>query len=217
MPTKHLNRRLLFMPQLERLYQNNAEWATKIKQENPLFFANLAKQQTPRYLWIGCSDSRVVAEQLLGLQPGELFVHRNIANTVAATDLNCLSVIQYAVEVLKVKYIIVGGHYGCGGVLASTEASEHGLIDNWLCHLKKIAQKYQHELQQYNNETERLHRLCELNVIEQVKNVCYTTIVQKAWRNHQTLTVHGCIYALETGLLKDLNIYYSCARDLSTA
>ncbi len=197
------------MKQLQKIYDNNKAWADGIKQNEPNFFSDLSKQQSPEYLWIGCSDSRVVAEQLVGLQPGELFVHRNIANVVVPTDLNCLSVIQFAVEVLKVKHIIVCGHYGCGGVKASMELVEHGLIDNWLCHIKSVHQKNEEELLSFTDKTERLDRLCELNVIEQVKNICHTTIIQRAWRNHQHLSVHGCIYTLETGILKDLNTRYS--------
>ncbi len=204
------------MKELERLYKNNLEWATRINTEKPNFFADLSKQQSPDYLWIGCSDSRVVSEQLVGLQPGELFVHRNIANVVVHTDLNCLAVIQYAVEVLKVKHIIVCGHYGCGGVLASMQTVEHGLIDNWLCHIKNVHLKYQEELDALTDETVRLNRLCELNVIEQVKNICHTTMVQRAWRNSKALSVHGCIYTLETGLLKDLGVRYSHMHDLNS-
>ncbi|KAF3977526.1 MAG: carbonate dehydratase [Methylococcales symbiont of Iophon sp. n. MRB-2018] len=203
------------MKHLKKLYENNIKWADRINQEKPTFFSDLSKQQSPDYLWIGCSDSRVASEQLVGLQPGELFVHRNIANVVVPTDLNCLSVIQYAVEILKVKHIIVCGHYGCGGVLASMQSIELGLIDNWLCHIKNVHQKYQHELQEYSDETERLDRLCELNVIEQVKNICHTTMVQRAWRNNKEISVHGCIYTLETGILKDLNVRYSQVQDLN--
>jgi carbonic anhydrase len=201
--------------QLKRLYENNVKWAEKISQQNPNFFTDLSKQQSPEYLWIGCSDSRVVSEQLVGLQPGELFVHRNIANVVVPTDLNCLSVIQYAVEVLKVKHIIVCGHYGCGGVHASMQSIEHGLIDNWLCHIKDVHLKYEEELQAITDETLRLDRLCELNVIEQVKNICHTTVVQRAWRNSKELSVHGCIYTLETGILKDLDVRYSYMREMN--
>jgi len=197
------------MSLLKKLYDNNVVWAEKIKKNRPNFFSDLSKQQSPDYLWIGCSDSRVVSEQLVGLQPGELFVHRNIANVVVPTDLNCLSVIQYAVEVLRVKHIIVCGHYGCGGVQSSMQSIEHGLIDNWLCHIKSVHQKNEEELLAISDETDRLNRLCELNVIEQVKNICHTTVVQRAWRNHIELSVHGCIYTLETGLLKDLNVRYS--------
>jgi carbonic anhydrase len=197
------------MSDLKRLYENNVAWAEKIKKNKPTFFSDLSKQQSPDYLWIGCSDSRVVAEQLVGLQPGELFVHRNIANVVVPTDLNCLSVIQYAVEVLRVKHIIICGHYGCGGVQASMESVEHGLIDNWLCHIKQVHQKNEDELLAISDKTERLNRLCELNVIEQANNICHTTVVQRAWRNNTELSVHGCIYTLETGILKDLNVRYN--------
>ncbi len=197
------------MNHLKKLFDNNLRWADNIKQENPTFFSDLSKQQSPDFLWIGCSDSRVVSEQLVGLQPGELFVHRNIANVVVPTDLNCLSVIQFAVEVLKVKHIIVCGHYGCGGVKASMDSVEHGLIDNWLCHIKSVHQKNEDELLSITDETERLNRLCELNVIEQVNNISHTTVVQRAWRNNKELSIHGCIYTLETGILKDLNVRYS--------
>ncbi len=197
------------MSQLKQLFDNNAAWAENIKRNKPNFFSDLSNQQSPDYLWIGCSDSRVVAEQLVGLRPGELFVHRNIANVVVPTDLNCLSVILFAVEVLKVKHIIVCGHYGCGGVKASMESIEHGLIDNWLCHIKSVHQKNEGELLSISNKTERLDRLCELNVIEQVRNICHTTVVQRAWRNNKELSVHGCIYTLETGILKDLNVRFS--------
>jgi carbonic anhydrase len=203
------------MSQLKRIYDNNVAWAKRIKKHKPSFFSDLSKQQTPEYLWIGCSDSRVVAEQLVGLQPGELFVHRNIANVVVPTDLNCLSVIQYAVEVLKVKHIIVCGHYGCGGVQASMQSTEHGLIDNWLCHIKRVHQNNEEELLSISDMTERLNRLCELNVIEQVKNICHTTVVQRAWRNNSELSVHGCIYTLETGILKDLNVRFSEMRQMN--
>ncbi|NOR69656.1 MAG: carbonate dehydratase [Methylomarinum sp.] len=197
------------MSHLKQLFDNNAAWAENIKRNKPNFFSDLSNQQSPDYLWIGCSDSRVVAEQLVGLRPGELFVHRNIANVVVPTDLNCLSVILFAVEVLKVKHIIVCGHYGCGGVKASMEPIEHGLIDNWLCHIKRVHQQNEDELLEINDRTERLDRMCELNVIEQVRNVCHTTVVQRAWRNNKELSVHGCIYTLETGILKDLGVRYS--------
>jgi len=197
------------MDHLKRLFDNNLAWAENKKRNNPDFFSDLSKQQSPEYLWIGCSDSRVVSEQLVGLQPGELFVHRNIANVVVPTDLNCLSVIQFAVEVLKVKHIIVCGHYGCGGVQASMQSIEHGLIDNWLCHIKSVHQKNEEELLSINDKTDRLNRLCELNVIEQVNNISHTTVVQRAWRNNKELSVHGCIYTLHSGILKDLNVRYS--------
>lgn len=173
---------------------------------DPDFFRKLAGQQTPEYLWIGCSDSRVPANEIIGLLPGEVFVHRNVANIVVHTDLICLSVIQYAVEVLKVKHIIVCGHYGCGGVRAATESRELGLIDNWLRHIKDIYQKHSPLLEAILDEQQRANRLCELNVIEQAKNVCHTTIVQRAWERGQSLAVHGWIYGLHDGFLKDLRV-----------
>jgi len=194
------------MSQIEHLFENNRAWAEKIKQEDPTFFDSLAKQQTPEYLWIGCSDSRVPANQLLGMMPGEVFVHRNIANQVIHTDLNCLSVIQYAVEYLKVKHIIVCGHYGCGGVLASMDDKSYGLIDNWLRHIEDVHRFHKNKLEQVTDHKEKFNTLCELNVIEQVANVCNTTIVRNAWLENQELTVHGFIYNLEDGILKNLEV-----------
>ncbi len=188
------------------LFERNREWADKIKQEDPFFFKRLSEQQSPEILWIGCSDSRVPANQLLRLAPGEVFVHRNIANVVVHTDLNCLSVIQYAVEVLKVKHIVVCGHYGCGGVQAALGNTEFGLIDNWLRHIKDVYRYHQQQLDQCDNDKDKLNLLCELNVIEQVANVCYTTIVQNAWKAGQELTVQGWIYSIENGILKDLSV-----------
>ncbi len=190
---------------LKHLFDNNQRWAERIKQTDPDFFANLAHQQAPKYLWIGCSDSRVPANQIVDLRPGEIFVHRNIANVVVHSDLNCLSVIQFAVEVLQVKHIIVCGHYGCGGVRAALENQEHGLIDNWLRHIKDVYRLHRERLEAVE-EAERLNLLCELNVMEQVANVCHTTIVQNAWRSGQTLSVHGWIYSVADGRLRDLNV-----------
>lgn len=192
------------MENLEHLFKNNKEWAESITKEDPDFFTNLSKLQSPEYLWIGCSDSRVPSNQLLNLAPGEVFVHRNIANMVIHSDLNCLSVIQYAVEVLKVKHIIVCGHYGCGGIKASMENSDHGLIDNWLGHIKDVHRLHADELKKISDATDKLHRLCELNVIEQVNNICNTTIVKNAWKNGASLSVHGWIYNIENGILKDI-------------
>ncbi|HAI97822.1 MAG: carbonate dehydratase [Cycloclasticus sp.] len=192
------------MENLEHLFKNNKEWAESITKEDPDFFTNLSKLQSPEYLWIGCSDSRVPSNQLLNLAPGEVFVHRNIANMVIHSDLNCLSVIQYAVEVLKVKHIIVCGHYGCGGIKASMENSDHGLIDNWLGHIKDVHRLHADELKKISDATDKLHRLCELNVIEQVSNICNTTIVKNAWKNGASLSVHGWIYNIENGILKDI-------------
>ena len=191
------------MSQLQTLIDNNAEWAKKIKQQNPDFFANLSKEQAPEYLWIGCSDSRVPANQIVNLPPGEIFVHRNIANVIVHTDLNCLSVIQFAVEVLKVKHIIICGHYGCGGIQASMDNDQHGLIDNWLVHIQDVARFHADELDQLEGD-DKFRRLCELNVIEQVRNVCSTTIVQNAWNEHVELCVHGWIYGIENGIINDL-------------
>ena len=177
-----------------------------MKESNPDFFLNLSKQQKPEYLWIGCSDSRVPANQIVDLLPGEIFVHRNIANVVVHTDLNCLSVIQFAVEVLKVKHIIVCGHYGCGGIKAALENKDHGLIDNWLRNVKDVYRYHQNKIDSIQDGKERLNRMCELNVVEQVSNVCNTTIVQSAWKTGQNLSVHGWIYNIEDGILKDLDV-----------
>ena len=194
------------MKTLEQLLEKNRIWSDSIKQQDPDFFYRLSQQQTPEYLWIGCSDSRVPANQIIDLAPGEVFVHRNIANVVAHSDLNCLSVIQYAVEVLKVKHIIVCGHYGCGGIVAATEDKNHGLIDNWLQNIKNVYRFHEQELNDLDDEQQRLDRLCELNVREQVNNVCNTTIVQNAWRNRQELAVHGWIYNIKDGILRDLEL-----------
>ncbi|HET6568204.1 MAG TPA: carbonate dehydratase [Rhodothermales bacterium] len=194
------------MRTLSNLFQNNRAWADRIKAQEPDFFSDLAQQQNPAILWIGCSDSRVPANQIVGLRPGEVFVHRNISNVVVHTDLNCLSVIQYAVDVLKVQHVIVCGHYGCGGVQAALQNSRFGLIDNWLRHVQDVAKKHAAELARCSGADERLHRLCELNVIEQVMNVCQTTIVQDAWERGQSLAVHGWIYSIHDGLLRDLDM-----------
>lgn len=193
------------MPKLENLLEQNRQWSEAIKAQDPTFFEELADQQAPKYLWIGCSDSRVPANQIIGLKPGEVFVHRNVANIVVHTDFNCLSVIQFAVEMLKVEHIMVVGHYGCGGVRAAMDWHELGLIDNWLRHIKDIYAKHEWQLAGLN-ERKKLDRLCELNVIEQVRNVCHTTIVQQAWRNNQPLTVHGWCYSLANGRIRDLNV-----------
>ncbi len=194
---------------LKNLFENNRRWAKKITEEDPEFFSKLSKQQAPEYLWIGCSDSRVPANQIMGMLPGEVFLHRNIANIVVQSDLNCLSVLQYAVEVLKVKHIIVCGHYGCGGVKAALENKELGLIDNWLRNIKDIYQKHYQQINQSGDENKQLDLLCELNVIEQVANVSHTTVVQSAWKRGQKLSVHGLIYGIKDGILKDLNVCIS--------
>lgn len=200
------------MSDLEYLFENNRKWVKKVKQEDPGFFNQLSKGQAPEILWIGCSDSRVPANQIMGLSPGDAFVHRNIANVVVHTDLNCLSVIQYAVEVLKVKHIIICGHYGCGGVQAAVDGHSHGLIDNWLLHIKDVYRANTATLEPMD-EQEKLDRLCELNVAEQVKNVCSTTIVGDAWEKNQPLSVHGLIFNMEDGLLKDMNMSISSTAD----
>ena len=193
------------MTGLEDLLRRNRAWASQMVASDPSFFTRLARIQTPEYLWIGCSDSRVSANQILDLRPGEVFVHRNVANVVVHTDLNCLSVIQYAVEVLRVRHVIVCGHYGCGGVTAALAGERHGLIDNWLGHVVDVARKHGAELDELGEER-RLARLCELNVVEQVAHVGDTTIVQDAWARGDDLTVHGVVYGLEDGLLRDLGI-----------
>lgn len=202
------------MRKLKALFEKNREWAEKIRAHDPEFFANLSRQQMPDYLWIGCADSRVPANEITGLLPGEMFVHRNVANVVVHTDLNCLSVIQYAVEVLQVKHIIVCGHYGCGGVLAAMGNKKHGLIDNWLRHIQDVMLKHERTLAGLDQQEERFRRLCELNVIEQVVNVCQTTVVENAWERGQELAVHGWIYGLDDGLLHDLNICVTCQDEL---
>jgi len=194
------------MKDLKRLLDQNRAWAENITASDPEFFQTLAKQQSPRFLWIGCADSRVPSTQLAGMMPGEMFVHRNVANVVVHTDFNCLSVMQYAVDVLKVDHIIVCGHHGCGGVKAAMDNLQLGLIDNWLRHVQDVIHEHEELLMQIDDEDERLDRLCELNVIEQVRNVGRTTIVQSAWQRGQELTVHGLIYGLQDGLLRDLGV-----------
>jgi carbonic anhydrase len=194
------------MRTLSHLFKNNKAWAGSIRQQDPDFFLKLSHQQSPNYLWIGCSDSRVPANEIVGLLPGELFVHRNIANLVVHTDLNCLSVMQFAVDILKVRHIIVSGHYGCSGVMAVFRRERLGLSDNWLRHVQDVRQKHEKYLANVEDDTEASDRLCELNVIEQVANVCDTTIARDAWERGQELSVHGWIYGLQDGLLRDLNV-----------
>jgi carbonic anhydrase len=202
------------METLTNLFENNRRWAEALRLQKPLFFQELSQQQAPGYLWIGCSDSRVPATQLVGLSPGEMFVHRNVANVVVHTDLNCLSVLQYAVEVLKVRHVIVCGHYGCGGVEAAMRGTRLGLIDNWLRHVQDVMQRHARLLQGIEDEARRSDRLCELNVIEQVFNVGQTTVVEGAWSRSQELTLHGWVYSLENGLLRDLCVTASSRREL---
>lgn len=189
------------MSLLEDLFKSNVAWAEEIKKHDPDFFSNLAEQQEPDYLWIGCADSRVPANEIVGLPPGELFVHRNVANVVVHSDLNLLSVLQYAVEVLQVEHIIVTGHYGCGGVRAAMKQRQFGLIDNWLRHIRDVYYRHADELDRIEDEEARVDRLCELNVVAQMANVCHTSIVQAAWEKGQKLWVHGLIYSIKDGLL----------------
>jgi carbonic anhydrase len=200
---------------LADLLVNNRAWADSMVQRDPEFFKRLEQQASPEYLWIGCSDSRVPANELLGLAPGDVFVHRNIANVVVHSDLNCLSVLQFAIEVLKVKHVIVVGHYGCKGVHAAMTGTRVGLVDNWLRHVNDVAQKHERYLGDVLPSRERAERLCELNVVEQVVNVCQTTIVQDAWDRGQQLTVHGWVYGLKDGHLHDLEMTVSAGHELA--
>jgi carbonic anhydrase len=202
---------------LEALFDNNREWAESVKTSDPLFFEKLAAQQNPEYLWIGCSDSRVPANQIVGLLPGEVFVHRNVANMVVHTDFNCLTVLQYAVDVLKVKHVMVVGHYGCGGVVAAYENADNGLIDNWLRNIKDVQHRYRTRIEAVLDKEARLNLLCELNVMTQVANVCHTTIVQNAWQCGRQLAVHGWVYSLKDGLLKDLDCTVDRADQIADA
>ncbi len=204
------------MKTLSHLFENNRQWAARVCWANPDFFSILAKQQKPEILWIGCADSRVPANEIVGLMPGELFVHRNVANLVVHTDVNCLSTIQYAVEVLKVRHIIVCGHYGCGGVRAAMDRCPHGLVDNWLSHIRDISRRRRAELQSLVDEETRFDRLCEMNVEEQVLNVGRATPVQDAWARGQSLHVHGWIYRLSDGLLRDQGLSIASDTDLRT-
>jgi carbonic anhydrase len=202
------------MNQLKELFDNNREWAAAIVKEQPDFFEQLSQQQAPEYLWIGCSDSRVPANEILGMMPGEIFVHRNVANLVVHTDLNCLSVIQFAVEVLKIKHIIVCGHYGCGGVKAAVNNEKHGLIDNWLLHIQDAQEKHHDFLSELQDKEKLQKYMCELNVIEQVLNVCKTNSVRESWLNGQSLSVHGWIYGLRDGLLRNLSDSFSSQNEI---
>lgn len=203
------------MGTLRHLFENNSRWAQRIKDSDPDFFARLSRQQSPEYLWIGCSDSRVPASQILGMLPGEIFVHRNIANMVIHTDFNCLSVLQYAVEVLRVRHVIVCGHYGCGGIKAALDGRDHGLIDNWLCHVRDVYRAYRDRIEAVENPGARIDLLCELNVLEQVANVCRTTVIQNAWKSGQGPSVHGWIYSIADGILKDLDLCISGNEELA--
>jgi len=202
---------------IDLLLENNRRWSERVQRERPDFFEELSRQQTPKYLWIGCADSRVPANEIVGLLPGELFVHRNVSNVVIHTDLNCLSVIQFAVEVLRVRHIIVCGHYGCGGVDFALREEPLGLADNWLRHIEDVAARHRAMLDGIPDHVSRVDRLCELNVIEQAVHACRTTIVQDAWRRAQSLTVHGLIYGIRDGLLRDLDLRISSAKQVATA
>lgn len=205
------------MSALGDLFENNRRWAAGMTKHQPDFFARLARQQAPKYLWIGCSDSRVPANEIVGLLPGEIFVHRNVSNLVVHTDLNCLSVLQYAIDVLRVEHVIVCGHYGCGGVEAAWKRTSFGLIDNWLRHVQDVEERHAALLPRTMSETAALARLAELNVIDQVANVCRTTIVTEAWRRGASLAVHGVIYGLKDGLLRDLGVSVSRDGELAAA
>ncbi len=202
---------------LRNLFENNQAWATEMVRQDPAFFERLSRQQAPRYLWIGCSDSRVPANQIVGLLPGEMFVHRNVANVVVHADLNCLSVVQFAVEVLKVEHIIVCGHYGCGGVLAALRDDKHGLVDNWLRHVVDVRRKHRSFIDALEDEAQQHKSLCELNVIEQVVNVSQTTVVRDAWARGQALAVHSWIYGIHDGLLQDLGMCVTAEAELSSS
>jgi carbonic anhydrase len=202
---------------LDHLFRQNRAWSEGVRLADPLYFERLAAQQSPDYLWIGCSDSRVPPSTLLGLAPGEVFVHRNVANVVAHSDFNCLSVLEFAVEVLRVRHVIVCGHYGCGGVKAALEDHRLGLIDNWLRHIRDVRCAHEEELAAIDDEAERLKRLCELNVARQVEHVCATTIVQRAWEREQPLAVHGWVYGLRDGLIKDLGVTADGAEEVPPA
>jgi carbonic anhydrase len=205
------------MHSLKHLFDQNQAWAEAIKRRDPEFFPKLSRQQNPEYLWIGCSDSRVPANEIIGLLPGEVFVHRNVANVVVHADLNCLSVIQYAIDVLKVKHIMVVGHYGCGGVGAVIRCQRVGLADNWLRHVQDVREKHDSCLCHLPDDTARSARLCELNVVEQAANVCATTVVQDAWARSQELTIHGWIYGLRDGIVRDLQMTASGAAEVAPA
>lgn len=197
------------MPDFKQLFLNNKNWADRIELEQPGFFKQLSEQQAPEYLWIGCSDSRVPANEIVGLLPGELFVHRNVANLVLHSDMNCLSVLQYAIDILKVKHIIVVGHYGCGGVKAAMLKQRVGFVDNWLRNVKDVYSMHREEVDEIADENERLNRLIELNVMEQVRNLCHTSFVQEAWDRGQPLAIHGWVYSLRNGRVKDLRVSHS--------
>lgn len=202
------------MKEIKILFENNASWVESKKEKDPEYFLKTARDQLPNYLWIGCSDSRVPANEIIGLEPGEVFVHRNVANLFPHTDFNCLSVLEFAIDMLKIEHVIVCGHYNCGGVKAAMTDHQLGLVDNWLRNIRDVYAANKQELEQMVDEGNRYNRLVELNVLQQVKNICHTTIVQEAWHRKQPLTVHGWVYDLETGKLKDLNINLSSIEEV---
>ncbi|GMR04193.1 MAG: carbonate dehydratase [Thermodesulfobacteriota bacterium] len=202
---------------VKKLLQRNRQWAEKIKEGDPDFFVRLAKEQRPQFLWLGCSDSRVPAVEVVDLRPGSIFEHRNIANMVIHSDFNCLAVVHYAVEVLGVRDIVVCGHYGCGGIRAAMEEKVHGLIDNWLCHIKDVYRYHQEKIDVVGDEDDKMNLLCEINVAEQVANLCRTTVVLNAWKSGRDLSVHGWVYDIGSGLLKDLGVSASSAEGVSSA
>lgn len=203
------------MTTLNKLLQQNRDWSEKMLREDPQFFERLSQQQAPKFLWIGCSDSRVPANQIMGLAPGEVFVHRNIANVVVHADLNCLSVMQFAIDLLKVEHILVVGHYGCSGVHAALTGTRVGLADNWLRHVGDVAQKHAKLLGEVESDSQRLAHLCELNVIEQVVNVCQSTVIQDAWARGQSLSVQGLIYSLHDGRVREMGLAVTSLSNLS--
>lgn len=203
------------MGKIKKLLENNKSWAERVKREDEKFFQRLSEPQSPKYLWIGCSDSRITPAASIGLLPGELFVHRNIANLIIHTDMNCLSVIQFAIEVLKIEYIIVCGHYGCGGVMAALENTRFGLVDNWLRHIQDVMRDYEDELEKTPDAAEKLDKLCRINVIEQVINAGQTTILQDAWLRKQKIAVHGWIYHLSDGIFQDLQVTVDSLKKLN--
>ena len=203
------------MTSIAELFERNRAWAAEVRASDPMFFSSLAQQQSPEFLWIGCSDSRVPANQITGLAPGEVFVHRNVANLVVHTDLNCLSVLEFAIDLLKVRHVIVCGHYGCSGVHAALTGQKVGLADNWLRHVQDVRELHAAELDAIGDQDTRERRLCELNVIEQVRHVCESTAVQDAWARGQPICVHGWVYSLATGLVNDLMVTVACPEDLA--
>ncbi|MFA7345665.1 MAG: carbonate dehydratase [Terrimicrobiaceae bacterium] len=205
------------MREIDQLIENNRAWSRSMERREAGFFRKLVAQQSPRYLWIGCSDSRVPANEIIGLLPGELFVHRNVANIVYPSDLNCLSVVEYAVRTLRVRHIIVCGHYGCGGVIAARQRASHGVVDNWLNDIRDTCSRHRAEIEGLSTEEDRVDRLCELNVIKQAKSVTHTNVVQEAWASGQSLTVHGWIYGLKDGLIKDLGVKVDSLEQVAAA